>query len=444
MARLNTAPPRPRTHEGASAKRLTGEQRLRRAVLACMLWEREFYEDGREIADRILEEVRAVDPAVVRDLAIEARTAFKLRHVPLLLVSALVRVHRREAHADTVLPHVIRRADELGEFVAVHAWMNGVQPAEVKPVLGAQVKRGLAEAFRSFDRYQFAKYDRKNAAVRLRDVMRLVHPKPKDAHQSATWAMLRDNNLLPPDTWESNLTAGADKRETFERLLRGGKLGYLALLRNLRNMEQAGVDRALVQRAILERKGADSVLPFRYVAAARAAPQFEPQIDKALRASLEGQDALPGRTLVLVDHSASMDMARVSARSDLTRFDAAATLASIIPADDLRVFAFSQDVAEVPHRPGMAGIEAIARSMRSGGTWLGRALQTVMAHPHDRLIVVTDEQSHDRVPDPVVERSYMVNVASNRNGVGYGRWRHIDGFSESIVRYIAEVEREGL
>ena len=59
---------------------------------------------------------------------------------------------------------------------------------------------------------------------------------------------------------------------------------------------------------------------------------------------------------------------------------------------------------------------------------------------HDRLIVVTDEQSHDRVVDPVAPRAYLINVASYRNGVGYGRWTHVDGFSEGILRYIAAVE----
>ena len=59
---------------------------------------------------------------------------------------------------------------------------------------------------------------------------------------------------------------------------------------------------------------------------------------------------------------------------------------------------------------------------------------------HDRLIVVTDEQSHDRVPQPVAKRSYMINVGSYRNGVGYGPWTHIDGFSEAVIRFIAEVE----
>jgi hypothetical protein len=64
--------------------------------------------------------------------------------------------------------------------------------------------------------------------------------------------------------------------------------------------------------------------------------------------------------------------------------------------------------------------------------------------PHDRLIVITDEQSHDRVPDPIAKNAYMINVAAHKNGVGYGRWTHIDGFSENVIRFIREVEAEGV
>jgi len=91
MARLNILklghPARPLTHEGAPARRITDEQALRRSVLACLLWESQFYEDGVEIAGRIRELVPKVEPEKVAALAIEARNAMKLRHAPLLLVA---------------------------------------------------------------------------------------------------------------------------------------------------------------------------------------------------------------------------------------------------------------------------------------------------------------------------------------------------------------------
>src|SRR5690606_18384746 len=162
--------------------------------------------------------------------------------------------------------------------------------------------------------------------------------------QAAIWKQLVEGTLPVPDTWEVALSGGGDKRETFERMLREGTLGYLALLRNLRNMAESGVDTGLVRDAILARKGARRVLPFRYVAAARAAPQFEPAIDQALSEAIAELSPLPGKTAALVDVSGSMN-APLSGKSDMTRMDAAAALASLIHGD-LRVFTFSNALVE--------------------------------------------------------------------------------------------------
>jgi hypothetical protein len=176
------------------------------------------------------------------------------------------------------------------------------------------------------------------------------------------------------------------------------------------------------------------------VAAARAAPRFEPWLDQALAETVLEGPMFEGRTIVLVDVSGSMNW-KLSAKSDLTRMDAAATLASIIPGD-VRVFTFSQKVVEVPPRRGMAGVDAVIRSQPHSSTLLGAAIKRVNALPHARLIVITDEQSHDAVPDPKAAKAYMVNVASARNGVGYeGPWTHIDGFSEAVLGFMREHER---
>lgn len=420
------------THEGILAKDLTVEQKLRRSVLSCLLWENEFYEDGQSIADRIFALAADVALETVAALAIEAREQMKLRHAPLLLICALVASGGPLVAA--TIERVIQRADELTELVSLY-WRNGKRP------LSKQMKLGLARAFTKFDAYQLAKYDR-DGPVKLRDVLFLCHAKPKDAAQAEVWKQLVDKTLPSPDTWEVALSGGADKAETFTRLLAERKLGYLALLRNLRNMDQAGVDEALVKDAILARRGAERVLPFRYVAAARAAPRFEPWLDQALAETVLEQPVLGGRTLVLVDVSGSMD-ARLSAKSDMTRLDAAATLAAIVPGD-VRIFTFSYEVVEVPPRRGMAGVDAIIRSQTHSGTELGKAVTAMNAiiqrSGYDRLIVITDEQSHDRVPDPVAAKAYMINVASARNGVGYGAWTHIDGFSENVLNFLREQE----
>ena len=459
--KLNTPVRRPkvRTHEGAPAfPHLSAEQSLRRSVMACLLWEDQFYEDGESIADRIRDAARQVSPSMLAMIAVEAREEQNLRHVPLLLLSVLAQTGAGSSLVSRAIERCIQRADELTELLVVHAKLNGVTPDKLKNKISAQMKKGLGRAFRKFDAYQLAKYDR-DGAVKLRDALFLCHARPKDAEQEALWRRLVAGELESPDTWEVGLSAGADKAETFTRLLRDRKLGYLALLRNLRNMTEAGVDDNLIRDAITARAGgAHRVLPFRYVAAARACPRFEPELDQALQGAINEMPTFSGRTVVLVDVSGSMND-RLSRKSDMTRMDAAATLASIIPGE-LRVFSFSDGgrygylfgggslrghangkvLVEVPPRRGMAGVDAVIRSQAHGGTELGRAVSEANAIPHDRLIVITDEQSADQVPNPVCPRAYMINVASYKNGVGYGRWVHIDGWSESVLRYIRAYE----
>lgn len=429
--RLNTAERRPQefTHEGGPAVRLSPEQRLQTSVLSCLLWEKTFYLDGETIAEQIEDAASKVSPEFLARLAVEARSRFHLRHVPLLLLKALVKHGSGKMVADAI-EATIQRADELAEFLAIY-WADGRKP------LSNPMKKGLARAFRKFSPYQLAKYNR-DGQVKLKDVLFLCHAKPKDEQQAATWKSLVDGTLAAPDTWEVALSSGADKKTTFERLVREGQLGYLALLRNLRNMMESGCDEQIVRNAILSRVGAERVLPFRFIAAARACPQLERTIDTAMLAGLAGAPEFTGQTIVLVDVSGSMDCP-LSSRSDLTRMDAAAALASLI-VGDVRVFTFTDRIVEVPHRLGMAGVDAIRGSQPHGGTYLGLAVTKVNQLPHDRLIVITDEQSADSVPPPRSSKAYMINVGSYDKSVGYGGWTRISGFSENILRFIAEIE----
>jgi 60 kDa SS-A/Ro ribonucleoprotein len=420
------------THEGAPAIPSNAYTELRRAVLACLLWEDQFYESGEDIAARIGALVKQVPAEKVAQLAIDARTKFKLRHVPLLLVRELAR--SKGNLVGRTLSEVIQRADELSEFVSIY-WKDKKQP------LSKQVKLGLAHAFSKFNAYQLGKYRGDDKAVKLRDVLFLCHAKPKDPEQEALWKRLIDGTLETPDTWEVALSAGADKKETFERLIREGKLGYLALLRNLRKMLEVGCDETIVRAALSAGAHASKALPFRFIAAARAAPRFETQLDAAMQLAVSELPKLPGKTTVLVDVSGSMDAA-LSGKSDLKRMDAACGLAIMARelCEDCRVFAFSTAIAEIPARRGMSLSDAIQRSMPHGGTDLGGAVTWVNANVrYDRLIMVTDEQSATPVPAPVA-LGYMVNVASYKNGIGYGPWTRLDGFSEAILTYIQEAE----
>jgi 60 kDa SS-A/Ro ribonucleoprotein len=431
---------RPRTHEGAPAAAITPEQALRRSVLACMLWENEFYESGVTIADRIRELVPQVEPARVAALAVEARSSMKLRHAPLLLVREMARHATHRALVAQSLTSIIQRADELAEFIAIY-WSGGRAP------LSAQVKKGLAASFTKFDEYALAKYDRASV-VRLRDVLFLSHAKPVDAEQAALWKRLIAGELATPDTWEVALSTGQgdNKRATWERLLSERKLGALALLRNLRNMKDAQVDERLVLDALAAMK-TDRVLPFRFLAAARHAPQWEEPLESAMVRSIAGRDKLPGHTVLLVDVSGSMNVP-LSRRSEMQRTDAAYGLAILLRelAEKVSIYTFSNEARLVPPRRGFALRDAMEASQPHSGTYLGKALDAVneAKHaPYDRIIVITDEQSHDRISAPR-GTGYVINVASARNGVGYGPWVHIDGWSEAVLEYIREAERSAV
>ncbi len=426
------------THEGAVAQKVSPFHELRRTVMTCLLWEDTFYEKGSKIAERIAELVAKNKPEDVAALAREARDKMQLRHAPLFLVRELARRKGAGTLVAETLEHVIQRADELPEFVALY-WTPRKQP------LSAGVKRGLAKAFTKFDAYQLAKYNR-DGIVKLRDALFLSHAKPINAEQAALWKRLVENTLESPDTWEVALSAGKDKRETWERLLREEKLGGMAVLRNLRLMLASGVEPTLIANRL--EKGIARALPFRFVTAARYAPKLEEAIEKAMLKGIAGFEKLPGHTGLLVDVSGSMDGA-LARKSETTRMDAAAGLAILLRevAADFEVATFSENCVMVPPRRGFALRDAIVKSQSHSSTYLKRALVELRDKRSwsdlDRVIVITDEQSHDGIAPAWTPKAYVVNVAPYQHGVSYGSgWTHIDGWSERVVDYIAAIESD--
>lgn len=499
MARTNNAVVGIKTANGAPAKHISNEDQLRRSVMSCLLWEKEFYESGENIATRIGKLVPLVDPEVVAKMAIEARTKMLLRHVPLLLIVHMLKSEKHRPYVADTIFKVVNRPDELGELVSLYYKINNF--TSTTKHLASQLKKGLANAFTKFNEYQLAKWNR-DSAIKLRDVLFMVHPKPTNVTQSILWKKLiggyckncgsnhynkktkqrdlitetcsnfEELTLTTPDTWEVELSASTNKNASWTRLVTENKLGALALLRNLRNMDQASVDRTLVQKA-LATVDVTKVLPYRFIAAAQHAPQLEDHLEQAFFRCIAASKKLKGHTVLLMDVSGSMnwpmsDPASVNAakRSNMPvmkRMDAACALAMLLRelCEDISIYSFSNNVVAVPPRHGFALRDAINNSQKHEATYLGATVRAVYAakgteiaigrrnaygsndtrktpglglNP-DRLIVVTDEQSDDPVPDPK-GRGYMINVASAKNGVGYHAWKHLDGFSASVVEWI--------
>jgi 60 kDa SS-A/Ro ribonucleoprotein len=442
------------THEGAPAISVSPIKALRRSLMACMLWESGFYESGEDQATRMAALIKKCSFEDAALAAIDAREKFKLRHAPLFVLRELIRNHNGRKVGD-LIERVIQRPDECGELLSLYWKDNADAP------LANQLKIGLARALKKFNAYQLAKWDQGSAQVKLRDVLFLTHVRPRGAEDRYTrkerkskteyqlnehellFKQITENKLHSPDTWEVALSAGADKRATFTRLLSEKKLGALALLRNLRNMIEAGVDEDDIRDA-LATMNTERVLPFRFISAAKYAPRLEDAIEKAMLRCTASLEKLGGRTALLVDHSHSMDQA-VSAKSEVTRFEAAAALSMILreTTERCRVFTFAAHCVEVPSRTGFGMLEAIRAVRNPVSTMLGAAVRHVYSvFPEcNRIIVVTDEQSADRPPNPQ-GTGYIINVAGNKNGIAYGPWISIDGWSEAVIEYIRASEEE--
>lgn len=440
--------------QGALAAAQDAEALLRRSVLANLLWENIAYENGESLTENIQKLVPQVAPEAVARIAIEARIKQKLRHVPLFLAREMARHPTHRHLVGTLLPQIIHRADEISEFVALY-WKDGKKP------LAKQVKIGLASAFANFDAYQLAKYNRQNE-VKLRDVLFLVHPRPPQGKE-ALYKQIADNTLPTPDTWEVALSTGASKKETWERLISERKLGALAFLRNLRNMESAGVSPTVIHNGFAN-VNAKWLLPLNFLSAAKATPQWVREIESLMLRGLSSGPKLPGHTVLVADVSGSMSW-KISEKSDFTRLDAclAMMILGAEMCESVSIYATAGDdhtrvhatQRVVPHRGfALSGeITKCGRELGGGGIFTRQCLEYIRAQEREkpaRVIVFSDSQDCDypdkRVPTPFGERNYIVDVSANTRGINYkGVWTaEISGWSEHFLAFIAALEGQSL
>lgn len=236
-------------YEGAKARHLPAEAELYSAVVASMLAP-SFYEWPEQRVHRIFSLVERVDPEFSARLAVYARTEMNMRSTPMVLLVALARCHSGDSLVSRAVAATVSRADEICELLAAYQHFNPRNAREPKKLgkLSNQIRLGLERAFNKFDEYQFAKYNVSGREVTLRDALFIVHPKPKDEAQQEIFNRIANRCLQIPYTWETQLSelgqqvfaSEADKNlakgELWEELVNSGRLGYMALLRNIRNI----------------------------------------------------------------------------------------------------------------------------------------------------------------------------------------------------------------
>ncbi|MFJ2646243.1 TROVE domain-containing protein [Streptomyces sp. NPDC087420] len=432
-------------HQGGNGYVREPKDELFLLATANLVGQRSFYEDAAARDERYVRLVRQLalsEPEWTLGLLGWLRTEARMRTASLVGAAEFARA-RVEAGAAGLsrqaVDAVLQRPDEPGELLAYWTSRYGRR-------LPQPVKRGVADAVRRlYTGRALLKYDTGSRPYRFGDVLELTHPAPArdrpwqgELFRYALDRRHRPDRAVPP-AGEPLLVAhhalmsvppgeryalvtGEDGGErlaaagmTWEALagwLRGPldaavweavipSMGPMALVRNLRNFDLAGVgDEAAadVARRISdpEEVARSRQFPFRYLAAHRntPSPRWEQSLEAALGHSLANVPALPGRTLVLVDRSGSM-FDRPSAGTELNRADSAAIFgtALAVRAERADLVEFGSDSRPVEVGPGESVLRALNRFHSLGGTDTAGAVSRHYRE-HDRVVVVTDEQAH--------------------------------------------------
>ena len=421
------------TEEGGKASHITKLEELTRATMSCLLWENEFYEDGVSIADRIVSLTKECIDKGLYDKVIEllkkVKFDMKLRHCPLWMIVAIYKSGK--TISKDVIASILTRPDDAGELIALYRKDNNKAP------IPNAFKKGISLAFQKWDEYQLAKWN-KSALYKLVDIVNLCHPTPTEAINK-----LMTNTLSTPQTWEVMLSeAGSDenkKQEAWKSLMESGKLPAMAFLKNIRGMLNCNVSKnALV--AYLNNINATKLLPIDFIRSADANPTMESELENKFLNSFVGEK-MQGKTALLIDVSGSMYN---NWNSTIENHKYATSLAMIGREmfEDVDIYSFSNDIILIPNRHGFALRDAINRSQSHCGTYMWKSVETVLRkNNYQRLIVITDEQTADR-PIQAAVNSYIINISTNKNGVGYEYgYKHINGFSDKVFEYIAEIEK---
>lgn len=461
---------------GNQTRELTAYEKLQRSAINCLLWEDTFYEDGESIADRIKKYMKQVTPEQARSVLKEAKVDNKLRHMPLFL---LVNMAKNGYLTAEDVANTITRVDDMSELLSLYwstDWKDSTgNTVKNKHTVPKSIVKGIQKALPKFDEYQLAKYRGDRYDVSLKTVIKMTHPKPENAEMEALWGRAINGNLATPDTWEVGLTnchTPAEKKEFWTRMLtekteKGfNKLGALALIRNLRNMQSVNVDEDNI-RSALGSASMSKILPFQLVTAARYAPQLEDVLETKLLESIDSMEKLEGDTVVLLDTSGSM-RSSLSGKGETTCQDVAASMGAIIRGvcNKSIIYTFQEDIQVVPSgRKGFALIDCVRRAPSGGTSVIDCTNDAVRLYKEShngkypaRVIVVTDEQTNsdgtgrfwrrgttvklDNLPSNC--NGYIINVGTYENGVGYNNscnYVHINGWSENVLKYISAYEK---
>ncbi len=329
MAKFNTTNTiKTENRSGHAAYRMSKKEQLMTAVVTTMFGEEKYYGSTDNEIIQLATELCKKHPEFVSNLACFAREVFNMRSVSHVLTVVIAR--EASAYTRQTVRSVVKRPDDMTEIMACYKNMYG------KPFPNA-LKRGVAETIQNFDEYQLAKYNGGCKEMKFRDILRIAHPNPKSKEVEELFGKILNDTLETPYTWETELSARGNTKEVWDELIASGRVGYMALLRNLRNIIKSGTDitpvLAILSDSIQVKKSKQ--LPFRFFSAYRMlekeglmTDEIHRALESAVTASVDNMEKIKGRTLIAVDISGSMS-SRISAKSDIRCSDIASLLGAM-------------------------------------------------------------------------------------------------------------------
>lgn len=421
----------------------------------------QFYKSANDTFQTLKNLIAKCDKEFVAKAAIYARTVFGMRSVTHVVASELAKHISGQSWARNFYANIIYRPDDMMEILSYHMATNGKVPNSMK--------KGFAKAFDKFDKYKLAKYRGENKGFKLIDVVNLVHPIPVESNAEAIRALTK-GELKSFDTWETELTKAGQtatnedekadfKKEVWMTLIRDKKIGYFALLRNLRNIIEQAPEVITEALATLENEAMikkSLVLPFRFTTAyeeiqkltdGKIVRQVLMSLNKAVDISVSNVPKFDGETLVVLDESGSM--------AGRPAQIGALFAAVLVKSNNADLMTFS-DMARYQNVNPMDSTITIAGSIKfaSGGTNFHSIFQTANKK-YDRVIILSDMQGWMGYNTPHAEVSaYKKSTGANPfiysfDLAGHGSMQFpeqnvfcLAGFSEKIFSIMSLMEQD--
>lgn len=399
------------------------EQTFFETLVGHMYGKDRFYTSNEDVAKRMLSDVQALVRKnkldYIANVILYAREKVFMRSMPILatvyFAKALRDANKSFPQLRLLVNSVIQRADQITDMYAVALEVFGD-----KRKVPTAIKRGVADAMNKFTEYHFGKYNRA-AGVTFKDVLRIVHPEPRNEIQSTVFSKILEEKLAVPYTWETELSMNGQlpqevqktKAQIWAELVNSGKLGYMALLRNLRNIIQSGADvTGEVAKRITDAEQImrSKQLPFSFLKAFDAvkdAPtQLKWAVSEALDTSCKNVPVLGKNVWIIVDGSGSMLGSHFGygAKTNETLGECpfqtaavfcAALAKSNLEANNLAVTIFSDNAEMVninPRDSATTIVEKLTKKVQGGGTNLQAALnlKSRLGFEPDTVVILSD------------------------------------------------------